>query len=448
MGPIPEIYTKSLKSLISLINENDHLVALGGKTSTVIPYQNQDIFDAKVGVINLSQLPKAMDITPDGDLRVLGPVDWREARLFCDSNGREILTAPTEDTAHILSGLATSATGERCFGFGTLREQVVSLKYLNHKAELIELHSNNQFAISEEFQKTHERYKKSYEFYRRFKNAPFPRFEKETDLLIGTEGQLGIITEAVIKTKKKVPTSFFFILLPKWENDYAPHLEIFEKVQQYRDAIYCCELIDSNSLSVLPKEENPGNGNQDLIFVEFETEKSEFIFEQFISNLFLIDLENVFEIGATKCHELRMKVPRLTFERNSQMGVVKKGTDVQMPPDKFKNLLDIYREMGKVGIEYNLFGHFGDAHLHFNFMPTKNDASKCDEILENLYKQVKELQGSPFAEHGIGLIKQKFIKEFYTQDQLEFFQILKQVYDPKNKFFPMGFMSINKETQS
>ena len=142
-----------------------------------------------------------------------------------------------------------------------------------------------------------------------------------------------------------------------------------------------------------------------------------------------------------------MKVPRLTFERNSQMGVVKKGTDVQMPTDKFKNLLDIYREMGKVGIEYNLFGHFGDAHLHFNFMPTKNDASKCDEILENLYKQVKELQGSPFAEHGIGLIKQKFIKEFYTQDQLEFFQILKQVYDPKNKFFPTGFMSIYKETQ-
>ena len=55
-------------------------------------------------------------------------------------------------------------------------------------------------------------YQKSYASYRHFKNAPFPRFEKETDLMIGTEGQLGVITEAIIATKKKVPTSFFFIL--------------------------------------------------------------------------------------------------------------------------------------------------------------------------------------------------------------------------------------------
>ena len=109
----PEIYTKSLNSLISLIKDSGQVVALGGKTSTVIPYQKEQIFGEGITIINLSQLPKEMEITGEGHLRVKGPVDWREAREFCSSHGREILTAPTEDTAHILLA-ATSATGERC----------------------------------------------------------------------------------------------------------------------------------------------------------------------------------------------------------------------------------------------------------------------------------------------------------------------------------------------
>lgn len=436
-----EIYIKSLNSLISELQKPGPIAVVGGKTSTVLPYQDLNLFGSQTRVINLSQMPKGLSIAENGDLTVLGPVDWREARQFCEENGREILTAPTEDTAHILSGLATSATGERCFGFGTLRDQVKSLKFLNYQGEIISLNSKKKFTSNELIKK----YQKDYLKYKNFKNGPFPRFKKETDLMIGTEGQLGVIIEATIATKLKVPTSFFFILLPKWEVDYHPHLEVFKKIQEFRDLIYCCELIDSNSLSVLPADENPANGSQDLIFIEFESEKSEEVFEKFISSLDQTDLENVFEIGASKCHELRMKVPRLTFERNSMMGVVKKGTDVQMAPHKFQQLLDIYRNMANLGIDYNLFGHFGDAHLHFNFMPSKIDVNKCDIALEQLYEKVQTLQGSPFAEHGVGLIKQKFIKHFYGNYQIEVFKYLKNIHDPENKFFPMGFMSLNFE---
>jgi len=439
----PEIYTKSINSLISEVKKTGSLTVVGGKTSTVLPYQDVNLFGNETRVINLSQMPKSMSLNSSGDLTVTGPIDWKEARVFCEENGREILTAPTEDTAHVLSGLATSATGERCFGFGTLREQVKSLKFLNHEGEIIHLDSKNKFKQNTLIEK----YQQDYAIYNSFKNGPFPRLERETDLLIGTEGQLGIITEATIATKVKVPTSFFFILLPKWEVDYSGHLEVFQKVQALRNLIYCCELIDSNSLSVLPKEENPGNGLQDLIFIEFESNNAEKVFEYFIANLEKIDQENVFEIGATKCHELRMKVPRLTFEKNSMMGVVKKGTDVQVGPANFQLLLDIYRDMATIGISYNLFGHFGDGHLHFNFMPSKNDVSKCDDALERLYEKVFQLKGSPFAEHGVGLIKQKYIQHFYGENQFEVFQFLKNKYDPENKFFPSGYMSLILEQE-
>ena len=78
-----EIYTKSLNSLKSEINKPGVIVALGGKTSTVLPFHKEDLFGDEVRVINLSMMPKKLEILENGDLLVRGPVDWREARAFC-----------------------------------------------------------------------------------------------------------------------------------------------------------------------------------------------------------------------------------------------------------------------------------------------------------------------------------------------------------------------------
>ena len=127
------------------------------------------------------------------------------------------------------------------------------------------------------------------------------------------------------------------------------------------------------------------------------------------------------------------------------MGVVKMGTDVQVKIDDFQELMDIYREFSKEGIRYNLFGHFGDAHLHFNFMPAPKDMDHCRERFEYLYDQVLRLKGSPFAEHGIGLIKQKYIKNFIGATQTDVYEGLKRKFDPYGQFFPQGFMSLSSE---
>lgn len=144
---------------------------------------------------------------------------------------------------------------------------------------------------------------------------------------------------------------------------------------------------------------------------------------------------------ASKCRDLRVSVPRAIFEANTRMGVTKKGTDVQVRGEDFKKLLDYYRVLSEKGVAYNLFGHFGDAHLHFNFMPTPDKNDYCNELLETLYVKVLEWKGSPFAEHGIGVIKRKFIEPFYSEHQKEIFRKLKTTYDPKGQFFPEGFMS-------
>ena len=433
---------KTQEELITHIKTHEPTFYYSSRTSTVIPYDKlETIFnDEDFYLGDLSLLPSTMKLNKDNNLIISGPVSWKEAKSFLNTKGRNIMTAPTEDLALISAGVATSCTGERCFSFGNLRSQIVSLKYLNYNGEEISLSSEKDFEFdSSSLTKYNEHFKE----YANFKNAPFPRFEKEIDLLIGTEGQLGVITEVELKTVEDFPVNHLFMLVPKWEENIETHLEIIKKIQSFRDNVILCEHIDSNSFNYLPENERP-NQNMDAIFFEVKSDFFESFYEQFLLNLSFLEEDKIFELSANKFHQLRASIPRAVFEENSKMGVVKMGTDVQVKIEDFDKLLKIYQSFTKTGVNYNLFGHFGDAHLHFNFMPKPEDNDKCTKEFERMYAQVLELKGSPFAEHGIGLIKQKYITSFWEDCQYELFKDLKQTHDPKNQFFPQGFMGLKK----
>ena len=432
--------TKSFHSaseLVKHIQSGEPTLYHSSQTSTVIPFEKlKDELHPTTILGNISTLKGEMKLNESGELLVTGFVTWKEAKEFCLSHKREIMTSPTEELAGVLSGIATSCTGERSFGFKNLRSQIIELNYLDHNGVEKKLSAHKKLELKCDLSF----YQKDFSAFVNFKNAPYPRLEFETDLMTGTEGQLGVITSAVLKTIPHEPETYLFILLPKWEDNFEPHLEIFHAVQAFRDEIRACEFIDSNSLSYLPTDKNPGQ-NQDAIFLEVKKSDFEHVYENLLAKLTLINEENIFEMGSTRCRDLRMSVPRAIFEVNTKMGVTKKGTDVQVSADKFRDLLSFYRGYTKLGVNYNLFGHFGDAHLHFNFMPTPDQNDFCNAELLKLYQQVKEWHGSPFAEHGIGLLKKKFIAPFYSDIQKNVFRELKKEFDPKGQFFPEGFMT-------
>jgi|GEM_PF-396176 len=459
---LQNLYPKSVQELRQLLLLPTPKFFCSGRTSTVVPYdviaekiieiENQSKKMGRnffhVAMVHLSELPQHMEIVKKDQeflLEVSGPVTWQDAKSFALSQGFEILTSPTEELAFMLGGVATSATGERCFGHGTLREQVVRLEFLTSSGEVFTLDGQSELGIHPlpsglQFGPELQHYQDAYSRYKQFKNAPFPRFLKHTDLLIGTEGQLGVITKAWFRVRQQRESSYLFLLLPRWQEDDQTHLQLFHYVQNKRHMIHACELLDDESLNVLGGD-RPGRPGQDVIFLEVEQEFLETLIEDPQGITSIIDAENIFEMSAKKCREVRMGIPRATFEINSRMGVIKMGTDVQVPPEKFKDLLAFYRECTKHGIAYNLFGHFGDAHLHFNFLPTKAETERASQMLKKLYDKVYEWQGSPFAEHGVGIIKLPYMRKFYGPEQKKMFHLLKQHFDPENKLFPWGFMS-------
>lgn len=435
-----QISLKTIDQIIDHIRQGGPSLYTGSKTSTVIPFETlQTLGDIDLTIVDTSGLPQLIEM--DGDLlHIKGAITWKESKVFARAHGREVMTSPTEELASVIAGVATSCTGERCFGHGTLRSQVVKLKYINHEGHEVELSQSKplELKIGSEYLKS---YQSDYKIYQSFKNAPYPRFETQTDLMTGTEGQLGFVTEVWLQTAKLEPLTYLFLKLPCWDEDDSAHLEIFEKVQGLRNQIFACELLDKHCLATLPKEKLPANcENSDLVFLEIKEADFEIVYEKLLSQLSSVSEDNIFQMSAAHCHALRMEVPRAVFERNTKMGVTKKGTDVQVATKDFAKLLSYYREMTKIGVEYNLFGHFGDAHLHFNFMPSPEMEKSCQHSLLGLYDKVYEWTGSPFAEHGIGFLKKPFIQKFYTPIQTTVFKNLKQEFDPRGHFFPQGFM--------
>jgi FAD/FMN-containing dehydrogenase len=412
------------------------------KTSTVIPYDKLETLlpwqtEKDYFLCDISKLPTHMEVKPNGNLVLRGGVSWEEAKKFLRSQGRNLKTSPTEQLALITAGVATSCTGERCFAFGNMRSQVVRLKYLDYNGEEKEIYKDQPLELDSAFLGP---YQQDFSFYKAFKNAPYPRFETATDLMIGTEGQLGLVTEVELETTENFDVTYVFMLLPRWEEDDKPHLEVYHAVQAHREEIISCELLDSNCMNYLKEDEKLGV-NQDVIFLEVRTDAFETIYADVLCELKLTSAEQVFEISEGKFHSVRAGVPRAIFETNSRMGVVKVGTDVQVGSDQFPSLLSFYREASKLGVKYCLFGHFGDAHLHYNYMPTPEKVALCQDKLIELYDRVFSWKGSPFAEHGIGLLKQKYIKRFHGKNQHGLFKDLKHKYDPHGQFFPQGFMS-------
>lgn len=424
------------EDLIEHIQTHKPSFYYSSQTSTVIPYDHlEEVFrEDDFYLCDLSHLPKKMALLKNGNLLVKGPVSWKDAKDFLKDYNKAVKTSPTEELALITAGAATSATGERYFAFGNLRSQIHQINYLDFNGNEKTLFKKNKIEIPSEYLKESQKYCN-------FKNAPYPTFENEVDLMIGTEGQLGVITSLELEVTDDVPVNHLFMLLPKWEEDYTIHMKIAQKIQKFRDMSHICEFIDSNSFDFLPPEERP-NKNKDAIFFEIKSNLFEKFYEEFIMDFLEIDPEEIFEVSAKKFHEIRASIPRAVFEENSKMGVKKMGTDVQVKIEDFSKLFDIYRSFSTEGIKYNLFGHFGDAHLHFNFMPLEQDIEKCSELFIKMYHDVKKLEGSPFAEHGIGVIKQKFIQDYWSDIQKNTFLDLKKTHDPYNQFFPQGFMCI------
>ena len=129
--------------------------------------------------------------------------------------------------------------------------------------------------------------------------------------------------------------------------------------------------------------------------------------------------------------EARHSIPANALEKTKKLDTWSILTDTIVPPEKFQELLDsAHTLLQNSKIEYLLFGHLGDCHLHFHLIPTPEQQPKALEVYDLIVEKSAELGGIYSGEHGTGKRKRQDFVKCYGDEGVRSLQKTKSIFDP------------------
>jgi D-lactate dehydrogenase (cytochrome) len=377
---------------------------------------------------------------------------------------------PTEWSCQIGGTVATNASGAKSFKYGATRNYVQRLEIVLPNGDFLSLKRGDIFAnagfleLTTESGNTIKAKLLTYEQPNVRKNASGYFSAENTDaidIFIGSEGTLGIITEIELKVLDKPESFLSGIVFFENEKDLLNFVDEVRqisfqtrerqfsstsiqnpesKIQNQIDATLL-EYFDAKSLKFISEKfpDTPEN-MAGAIFFEQETnsENEDELFEQWNSLLEKHNAETekswftTNEQDQAKMREFRHALPVSVNERIVRYRQRKVGTDMAVPDDKFVSFLNFYKQkLSESELDYVIFGHIGDNHLHANILPKdETQAQKAKHLYGRFIAQAIMLGGTISAEHGIGKLKRKYLKVMYGERFLNEMAELKKAFDP------------------
>jgi len=363
---------------------------------------------------------------------------------------------PTEKSCFIGGNVATNASGARTFKYGSTRDYILELEIVLPNGELLKLKRNDIFAkdflltLKTKVGKTIKLELPDYKM-PSTKNAAGYFCKKNmdaVDLFIGSEGTLGIVTKIKLKLLPLPLNEISCILFFNSEESSLQFLTeaIYESFQSRKlnspDTIdaTALELFDCNSLNFLKNDFSniPADAKAAIWFEQQYNNDEEDLLEKWI-NLFLKyegkEDEAWFAITEKDKEQIinfRHTISVNVNEYISKNNFRKLGTDAAVPDDKF---IDFYyaikSEVEKEKLDYVVYGHAGNSHLHFNMLPkTEEEFEKGKLLYKSICNKAIKLGGTFSAEHGVGKSKRDYLVEMYGKENVNKMRLLKKTLDP------------------
>lgn len=122
------------------------------------------------------------------------------------------------------------------------------------------------------------------------------------------------------------------------------------------------------------------------------------------------------------------------------------GFDISIPLDKMSNAIAALREKipaAVPGAPWVVFGHLADSNVHVNVMTDDPTDEMGNRICEVVYGVVKDFEGSVSAEHGIGRTKVRYLALSRSAEELAVMRDLKNLFDPRGILSPGRILAAN-----
>lgn len=324
---------------------------------------------------------------------------------------------PGEKTATMGGNAMTNAGGMRAVRYGVTRDYVLGMQVVLADGSVIELGGKNV--------KTSSGY-------------------SLIDLMIGSEGTLGILTRLTVKLVPE-PKMNLSLLMPFDDLDKCigavpqvlgcgvdpTAVEFME-----REVISCAE-------DYLGKQFPDTSANAYLL-VRLDGASQEAL-QPAVDTL----TELALSIGAKDVllADTDERKESIWNARGAFLEAIKGSTstmdecDVVVPRDMIPAFVHRSVEIGKqTGVRIRSFGHAGDGNLHIYACRDDLDEAawkrSVAQVMEALYATAREMRGEVSGEHGIGHAKREFLRESIGERQLALMQGIKAAFDPKGILNP------------
>jgi D-lactate dehydrogenase (cytochrome) len=365
--------------------------------------------------LDTTRMDAVRDIRPDDlQIDVEAGIIGDEVNEALERYGLFFPPLPSSGAISTIGGMvATDASGQRTVKYGEVADWILELEVVLADGSVIEAGS---------------------------KAAKTSSGYNVKELLIGSEGTLGIITRATLELagrpeQVKGGRAVFPTL------NYATEA-ISDAITSGVD-VAKIELIDDQTAMLANEYADVDLPKQPMVFVEFHAnhgieEEIDFCRTIFEGH----DLDRM-EIASgeemERLWQVRKDITYAAEEHDPDLDIGPPG-DVTVPISRYPEMI---AEVVTVAKEYDFFipcfGHAGDGNLHYFVLAdydNPNEAARAREAYAELVERAIELDGTATGEHGIGIGKQKYMEQEHGTAAIDAMRAIKRALDPKGTLNP------------
>ena len=370
--------------------------------------------------LSLARMDQVVEIAGKDFVAVVQPgVITAELQAAVEKRGLFYPPDPASRADCSIGGnIATNAGGPRCLKYGVTRDYVLGLQVALADGTLVRLGS-----------RTHKN-KTGFDLHR---------------LFVGSEGMLGVVTEATLKL---LPLPPFRACLGVGFRTMKPALRAIRAIFAAGFLPSALEVADAFTLAAARKRTGSArlDGCGAHLIVELDGQERSVRGELKELVRVLRPIAPLFidrGFGAEGCEQLWQLRRQFSYALRDT-GLTKLNEDVVVPRGRLEDLFRLAAGLQKKhGIQVACFGHAGDRNIHVNLMVDDQDAgqkARSEAALDELFKGVIDLGGAITGEHGVGLAKKRWWSEAVPPEADALHKTVKRALDPRGILNPAKFL--------
>ncbi|KAF3023392.1 hypothetical protein E8E15_008785 [Penicillium rubens] len=399
----------------------------------MIPYSGGSSLEANFSAphggmtIDFAFMNKVLEIHPDDmDVVVQPSIQWMDLNEQIKETGMFFPVDPGP-SAMIGGMVGTNCSGTNAVRYGTMKDWVINLTVVLADGRII---------------KTRRRPRKTSAGY------------NLTGMFVGSEGTLGIVTEATLKLAP-IPeqTRVGVVAFPTIRDAASTAMQLIRKGV----SVQCMEIMDDVQMDVINRAGGTGREwkvSPTLFFKFSGTVAGVADSIDMTTKLAQGNNAQSFEFARDdrEAHDLWSARKQSLW---SMMALRKEGsevwsTDVAVPISRLPDIIEISKkELVDLGLFASILGHIGDGNFHASIMYDRNNPAERERVEKVVYDMVDrglEMEGSCTGEHGIGLGKKGSLKKEVGLDTINVMRSIKRSLDPNWLLNPGKIFDYDEET--